>query len=213
MGNVGDTMALSVGFPVWVALIAIALLVAITLWANQRELAFEASEARASQAELRAATAEAIVTEQTVTQSATATAVAYVGAPEAAVDRSLDLILASERDPTDDHLRALNQEFGPGALAFVRPEVEHLLSGGFHLGGDSGYERTFLASANPAPDQATVRTRERWTYDERDRTDRRVRCLIETSEQTYMLQRVGRDWQVSAIDLAASSRADCPAAA
>jgi hypothetical protein len=206
-------MALSVGFPVWVALIAIALLVAITLWANQREVAFQASEARASQAELRAATAEAIVTAQTVMQSATATAVAYVGAPEAAVDRSLDLILATERDPSDDHLRTLNQEFGPGALAFVRPEVEHLLSGGFHLGGDSGYERMILATANPAPEQATVRTRERWTYDERDGTDHRVRCLIETSEQTYTLQRVGRDWQVTEIELASSTRADCPAAA
>jgi hypothetical protein len=212
MGNVGDIMALSVGFPVWVALIAIALLVAMTLWANQRELAFQASEARASQAELRAATAEAIVTAQAVMQSATATAVAYVGAPEAAVDRSLDLILMTERDPTDDHLRTLNEEFGPGALAFIRPEVEHLLSGGFHLSGDSGYERTVMSSANPAPDQATVRTRERWTYDERDGTDRRVRCLIETSEQTYTLQRVGHDWQVTTIDLAASSRADCPAA-
>jgi type II secretory pathway pseudopilin PulG len=206
-------MALSISFPVWVAFIALALLIAMTLWANQRELAFQASEARASQAELRAATAEAIVTAQTVIQSSTATAVAYVGAPEAAVDRSLDLILATEREPTDERLRSLNQELGPGALAFVRPEVEHLLSGGFHLGGDSGYERTILASATPAPDEATVRTRERWTYDERDSIDHRVRCLIETSEQTYTLQRVGRDWQVSAIDLAASSRADCPATA
>src|SRR3954452_3852009 len=144
-------MALSVGFPIWVALVAIALLVAMTLWANQRELAFQASEARASQAELRAATAEAIVTAQTVMQAATATAVAYVGAPEAAVDRSLELILATERDPTDDRLRTLNQEFGPGALAFVRPEVEHLLSGGFHLGGDSGYERMVLTIASPSP--------------------------------------------------------------
>ena len=104
MGNVGDIMALSVGFPVWVALIALTLLVALTLWANQRELAFQASEARASQAELRAATAEAIVTAQAVMQSATATAVAYVGAPEAAVDRSLDLILATEREPTPDQI-------------------------------------------------------------------------------------------------------------
>lgn len=206
-------MALSVGFPIWVALVAVALLVAMTLWANQRELAFQASEARASQAELRAATAEAIVTAQTVMQAATATAVAYVGAPEAAVDRSLEMILATERDPTDDRLRTLNQEFGPGALAFVRPEVEHLLSGGFHLGGDSGYERMVLTIASPSPEQATVRTRERWTYDERDGTDRRVRCLIETSEQTYTLQRVGHDWQVTDIELASSSRADCPAAA
>ena len=143
-------------------------------------------------------------------QSATATAVAYVGAPEAAVDRGLELIFVTEREPTDDHLRTLNQAFGPSALGFIRPEVEHLLSGGLHLGGDSGYDRAVLDISNPAPEQATVRTRERWTYDERDVTDRRVRCLIETSEQTYTLQRVGRDWQVQDIQLMTSSRRDCP---
>ena len=203
-------MALTIGFPVWIAFIALGLLVAITIWTNQRELAFQASEARASQAELRAATAEAIVVAQTVMQSATATAVAYVSSPEAALDRSLSIVLQAEREPTDENLRALNQDLGPSALGFVRPEVEHLLSGALHLGGDSGYEREILATTMPAPDQATVHTRERWTYDERDAGDRRVRCLIESSEQTYTLQRVGRDWQVADIQLITSSRRDCP---
>jgi hypothetical protein len=203
-------MALTIGFPVWIAFIALGLLVAMTIWTNQRELAFQASEARASQAELRAATAEAIVVAQAVMQSATATAVAYVSSPEAALDRSLSIVLQAEREPTDENLRALNQDLGPSALGFVRPEVEHLLSGALHLGGDSGYEREVLATAMPAPDQATVHTRERWTYDERDAGDRRVRCLIESSEQTYTLQRVGRDWQVADIQLITSSRRDCP---
>ncbi len=204
-------MALTIGFPVWIAFIALGLLIAMTVWTNQRELAFQASEARASQAELRAATAEAIVAAQAVMQSATATAVAYVSSPEAALDRSLRLVLQAEREPTDENLRALNQELGPSALGFVRPEVEHLLSGALRLGGDSGFEREVLATATPAPDQATVQTRERWTYDERDASDRRVRCLIESSEQTYTLQRVGRDWQVEDIQLITSSRRDCPA--
>jgi hypothetical protein len=203
-------MALTIGFPIWIALVALGLLIAMTIWTNQRELAFQASEARASQAELRAATAEAIVAAQTVMQSATATAVAYVSSPEAALDRSLGVVLRAEREPTEDNLRSLNQELGPSALAFVRPEVEHLLSGALHLGGDSGYEREVVANGVPAPDQAIVQTRERWTYDERDASDRRVRCLIETSEQTYTLERAGRDWQVQDIQLITSSRRDCP---
>ena len=203
-------MALTIGFPIWIALVALGLLIAMTIWTNQRELAFQASEARASQAELRAATAEAIVAAQAVMQSATATAVAYVSSPEAALDRSLGVVLRAEREPTEDNLRSLNQELGPSALGFVRPEVEHLLSGALHLGGDSGYEREIVASAVPAAEQATVQTRERWTYDERDASDRRVRCLIETSEQTYTLQRAGRDWQVQDIQLITSSRRDCP---
>src|SRR5918911_844841 len=93
------------------------------------------------------------------------------------------LLLAAERDPSLERLRALSDAFGPAALAMVRPEVEHLLSGGLHLGGSSDYELTVLATETPGPDQADVRTRERWVYDERAADDRRARCLVETSEQ------------------------------
>ena len=99
--------------------------------------------------------------------------------------------------------------FGPAALAVIRPEVEHLLSGGLHLAGVSGYEVSVLTTANPSPDQAEVRTQERWTYDERNANDQRARCLVERSEQTYTLQQAGPEWQVADIQLATSSRTDC----
>ncbi len=202
-------MALTQVLPVWIALIALGLLVAVVIWANQRESDLQATEVRASEAESRAATAEAIVTLQAASRAATATALAYAGSPEAAIDRSLSLVLATEREPTDPHLRSLSDAFGPGALAVMRPEVEHLLSGGLHLGGESGYDLTVLTSDVPVPDQAQVRTRERWTYDERNADDQRTRCLVETSEQTYMLQKVGPDWQVQDIQLGPLSRTAC----
>jgi hypothetical protein len=182
----------------------------VVVWANQRDLALQASEARASQAEARAATAEAAMTAQAQIAAATATALAYASSPEAAVDRSLSLVLAAERDPTEQRLRALNDAFGPAALAVMRPEVEHLLSGGLHLGGASGYDLTVLGTGYPNPDQAEVRTRERWTYDERNAADQRARCLVETSDQTYTMQRLGLEWQIADIELVSSTRADCP---
>jgi hypothetical protein len=203
-------MALTQVLPVWIALIALGLLVAVLIWANQRESALQASEVRASEAESRAATAEAIVTAQADNRAATATALAYAGSPEATIDRSLGLVLATERQPTDQHLRSLSDAFGPAALAVMRPEVEHLLSGGLHLGGESGYDLTVLATDLPEPDQAQVRTRERWTYDERNGDDQRARCLVENSEQTYLLQKVGPDWQVEDIQLGALTRTTCP---
>ena len=136
-------------------------------------------------------------------------ALAYANSPEAAVDRSLNLVLAAEQEPTEQRLKALNDAFGPGAMAFIRPEVEHLLSGGLHLGGASGYDVSVLTTVNPSPDQAEVRTQERWTYDERNAREERARCLIERSEQTYTLQRAGPEWQVADIQLATSSRTDC----
>jgi len=197
-------------FPVWVALAALTLLVAMVVWSNQRELVLQASEVRASNAEARAATAEAVVTAQARTQAATATAFAYSTSPEALVDRGLSLVLAAERGPTEARLRALNVVFAPAALAILRPELEHLLSGGLHLGGKSGYELFVLATDHPGPDQAQVRTRERWTYDERTENDQRARCLVETSEQIYTLRRAPPDWSVVEIELLSASRADCP---
>ena len=203
-------MALTQVLPVWIALIALGLLVGVLIWANQRESALQASEVRAGEAESRAATAEAIVTAQAEIRAATATALAYAKSPEAAVDRSLGLVLVTEREPTEQHLRSLGDTFAPAALAVMRPEVEHLLSGGLHLGGQSGYDLTVLAADVPGSDQAQVRTREHWTYDERDKDDQRKRCIVESSEQTYLLQKVGPDWQVEDIQLGALSRTDCP---
>ncbi|MBV9329149.1 MAG: hypothetical protein JO352_36055 [Chloroflexi bacterium] len=196
--------------PAWMTLIALLLLVAVVLWANQRDQALQVSEARVGQAEARAATAEAAVTAQAEMQAATATALAYTSSPAAAVDRSLSLVLAAEREPTDQRLRALSDAFGPSALSVVRPEVEHLLSGGLHLADDSGYDLNVVTTTSPGPDEAQVQTRERWTYDERGADDHRARCLIETSEQTYILQKPGVDWQVADIQLGSSTRADCP---
>jgi hypothetical protein len=195
---------------VWIALLAVSALVAVVIWANQRETKLQASETRVVQAEARAATAEAIVTVQTETQAATATALSYANSPQAALDRSLALVLAAEREPTEERLKELSAAFGPPALAVIRPEVEHLLSGGLHLGGGSAYDLSVLDTSSPTPDQAQVRTRERWTYDEVNSDNQRARCLVESGEQTYTLQRAGADWQVTDIELGASSRADCP---
>jgi hypothetical protein len=197
-------------FPVWVALAALTLLVAMVIWSNQRELVFQASEVRASQAEARAATAEAVVTTQASTQAATATAFAYSTSPEAVVDRGLSLVLSAGRDPTEARLRAVNDVFAPAALNILRPELEHLLSGGLHLGGESGYELFVLTTDHPAAEQAQVRTRERWTYDERSESDKRARCVVETSEQIYTLRRAAPDWRVVEIEILSASRADCP---
>jgi hypothetical protein len=203
-------MAITAALPVWIALLAVGALVAVLIWANQREVRLQASETRVVQAEARAATAEAVVTVQAQTQAATATAVSYANSPQAALDRSLALVLAAERDPTEQRLKALNAAFGLTAMAVIRPEVEHLLSGGLHLGGGSAYEVSLLSVASPTPDQVEMRTRERWTYDELNSDNERARCLVESSEQTYTLQRVAADWQVTDIELGASSRADCP---
>ncbi len=202
-------MAIAGAFPWWITLVAVLLLAAMVVWANQREAALRASDARANQAEARAEIAEALVTAQAQAQVATATALAQSRSPAAAVDRSLSVLLAAERDPSDERLRALNDTFGPAALEVVRPEVEHLLSGGLHLSPGSVYEFNVVASDSPAPDQAEVRTRERWTYDERTADDKRARCLVEISEQLYRLRRAGSDWQIADIHLATSSRMDC----
>lgn len=202
-------MAIAGAFPWWITLVAVLLLAAMVVWANQREAALRASDARANQAEARAEIAEALVTAQAQAQVATATALAQSRSPAAAVDRSLSVLLAAERDPSDERLRALNDTFGPAALEVVRPEVEHLLSGGLHLSPGSVYEFNVVASDSPAPDQAEVRTRERWTYDERTADDQRARCLVEISEQLYRLRRAGSDWQIADIHLATSSRMDC----
>src|SRR5262245_11330988 len=155
-------MAMTDVLPAWVALAALVLLAGMVYWTFERQAVYQAGEVRVSQAEARVATAEAALDAMTRRQTATATAVAYATGPEAAVDRSLGIVLAAGQEPTDQRLRALNDVFAPPALTVMRPEVEHLLSGGLHLGGQSNYEVTVLATAYPSTDQAQVRARERW---------------------------------------------------
>jgi hypothetical protein len=195
--------------PAGVALVALALLAAMVFWTSQRQAVWQAGEVRVSEAEARVATLETALSSLTQMQRATATALAYTGSPAAAVDRSLGLVLAAQREPTDQRLRTLNDTFAPAALVVVRPEVEHLLSGGLHLGDQSTYVLDVVATAYPSPDQAQVRTRERWTYDERTQNNERARCLVETSDQTYTLQRAGPEWRVVDIEVTAASRTDC----
>jgi hypothetical protein len=195
--------------PAGVALVALALLAAMVFWTSQRQAVWQAGEVRVSEAEARVATLETALSSLTQMQRATATALAYAGSPTAAVERSLGLVLAAEREPTDQRLRTLNDTFAPAALVVVRPEVEHLLSGGLHLGDQSTYVLDVVATAYPSPDQAQVRTRERWTYDERTQNNVRARCLVETSDQTYTLQRAGPEWRVVDIEVTAASRTDC----
>jgi hypothetical protein len=202
-------MAITDALPAWVALAALALLAAMVYWTFQRQAVWQAGEARVSQAEARVATAEAALDAMARRQSATATAVAYAASPEAAVGRSLAVVLAAGQEPTEQRLRALSDAFAPAALSVMRPEVEHLVSGGLHLGGQSTYELMVLETAYASADQAQVRARERWTYDERRADNERARCLIESSEQIYTLNRAGSDWRVVDIDVIASSRADC----
>ena len=59
-------------------------------------------------------------------------------------------------------------------------------------------------------DHAQVRTTERWLYDERDASDRRLRCFTEDSDQTYVLVRQGQDWIVDEVQLGSTRRTDCP---
>ena len=160
-------------------------------------------------ADAQASSAEAALTAIVATQAATATALAEIGAPTSGLKRALDLLLTVDRDPSEPHLTALSDAFASQALNLIRPEIEHLLSGGLRLSGDSGYSIDVLAVSENG-DQATVDTREQWTYDERDADDHQVRCVQEQSEQTYTLQRTSAtSWLVDDVHLLSSTRQDC----
>src|SRR6266852_3135413 len=61
-----------------------------------------------------------------------------------------------------------------------------------------------------AQDRAQVHTVEQWLYDERDDADRRLRCFIEDSDQTYVLLLNTPNWVVDEVQLGATHRLDCP---
>jgi len=55
-----------------------------------------------------------------------------------------------------------------------------------------------------------VHTVERWLYDERDDADKRIRCFVEDSDQSYLLLLNAQNWVVDEVQLGATHRSDCP---
>src|SRR5438132_6333234 len=194
---------------------------AAVLWMDQQSARARLAEAqlgpalaRADAAEARAVKAEASLTavaQQRIAEAAaTATAVARVAEPQRALERNLARLFAVFQDPTGSGYAQLADFFSAPALQTLRPEADYLRSTGRHLGGAS----TFNVNASPpeqlAPDRAQVHTAERWLYDERDDTDRRLRCFIEDSDQNYVLLLNGQNWVVDEVQLGATHRSDCP---
>jgi hypothetical protein len=144
-------------------------------------------------------------------QAATATAVAAAASqPEVSLRNALDLVLQAYKDPSDARLNALQAAFDPPALAIERPEAEHLISGGTHLGGQSAYEIQSLQTLEQTDDRAQIQTREQWVYDEVDAQNRRSRCVREETEQTYTLRRAPAGWIVADVSLTGPGRrSDC----
>src|SRR5579871_1332582 len=173
---------------------------------------------RATTAEARAARAEASLTaieiQQVAQAGATATAVAVASEPQRALERILARLFAVYQDPTGAGYGQLSEVFSADALQVVRGEADYLRGNGEHLGGIS----TFNVNASPveqlAPDRAQVHTNESWTYDERDDSDKRVRCFVEVSDQTYVLTLNGSQaWIVDSVQLGGTQRSNCPAGA
>jgi type II secretory pathway pseudopilin PulG len=194
---------------------------AAVLWLDQQsararlaEAQLEPALARADAAEARAVKAEASLTaiaqQRAVEAAATATTVARVAEPQRALERSLGRLFAVFQEPTGAGYAQLPDLFSLPALQTLRPEADYLRSTGRHLGGAS----TFNVNASPpeqlAQDRAQVHTVEKWLYDERDDTDKRLRCFIEDSDQNYVLLLNGQNWVVDEVQLGATHRSDCP---
>ena len=198
--------------PWLVALGMLAVVVGLAVWARQQDAARRLAEGRADAAEARLAIAEASLTAVARSSSAaTATAIAQTNQPEAALRRALDLVFEAYKDPTDGKLRALSDVFSPEALRDSSSlEAEHLISGGLHLAGGTPYVVEILATTPRGPDESEIKTRETWTYDEVDASNRRVRCVREESEQTYVLKRVPAGWLIQEVQLTGTTRrTDC----
>jgi hypothetical protein len=193
------------------ALGLLAVVAGLSVWARQQDTARRLAEGRAEAAEARLALAEATLTTIARTSAAaTATAIAETNPPEMALRRALDLVFEAYKDPNEGKLRALSDAFSPDALSFERTEAEHLISGGLHLAGGTPYEMVVLATTPHSADEAEVRTRETWTYDEVDAQNRRVRCVREESEQTYTLRRITAGWLIQDVQLSGTTkRNDC----
>jgi hypothetical protein len=194
---------------------------AAILWMDQQSARARLAEAelapalaRAEAAEQRAARAEASLTaianQRLAEAAATATAVSQANEPQRALERVLGRLFGVYQDPLGAGYDQLGQLFSPDALQAVRTEADYLRINGLHLGGAS----TFSVDPSPpnqlAPDRAEIHTTERWVYDERDAADRRQRCFIEDSDQTYQLRLNGQDWIVDQYQLVSTQRSSCP---
>src|SRR3979490_2909861 len=192
---------------------------AAVLWLDQQSARARLAEAqlapalaRADAAEARALKAEASLTaiaQQRVAEAAaTATVVARVAEPQRALERNLARLFAVFQEPTGGGYAQLADFFSAPALQTERPEADYLRSTGRHLGGAS----TFNISASPpdqlAAERAQTRTTEPWLDDERDASEKRVRCFIEDSDQTYVMRLNGQTWVVDEVQLGGTKRTD-----
>jgi hypothetical protein len=193
------------------ALAAAAVVIVLATWVRQQDVARRAAEARADVAESQLAVAEATLTAIARTSaSAAATARAESNLPDAALRRALQLVFEAYKEPTEARLRALSEAFSTDALSFERTEAEHLISGGLHLAGGTPFVLDILNTTARSPDEAEVKTHEVWTYDEVDAQNRRVRCVREESEQSYVLRRTSANWQIQEVQLNGTTRRnDC----
>jgi hypothetical protein len=192
-----------------------------TLWLDQQSARVRLAEAelqpalaRAAAAEARAARAEASLTaiarQRVVEAAATATVVAQANEPQRALENILGRLSGVFQDPAGSGYDRLTEVFSPDALQTMRPEADYLRARGLHLGGASTFHVEASAPQRVTPDQSRVHTVEQWVYDERDSADRRQRCFIEDSDQTYVLKMSSQTWIVDAIDLGTTHRQDCP---
>jgi hypothetical protein len=194
---------------------------AIIMWGDQQSARARLAEAelepaleRAQAAEARAVRAEASLTaialDRAATAAATATAVAAANEPQRALERILGRLFDVFQDPTGPAYDQLPDAFSQPALDTVRPEADYLRAYGLHLGGASTFNIDASAPEQISQDRAQVHTNETWLYDERNDADRRQRCFIEASDQTYVLVRNGQSWTIEEIQLGSTRRADCP---
>jgi hypothetical protein len=205
-----------------VPLTIVAVLVAAgMLWLDQQsarsriaEAALQPALARADAAEVRAVRAEASLTaialQRTAEASATATAVSQANEPQRALERILGRLFGAFQDPTGAAYNQLSDIFSPSALQLVRPEADFLRSTGRHLGGASTFTLDVSSPQQIAQDRSQLHSVERWLYDERDDADRRQRCFIEDSDQTYVLRLNGQMWLVEDVQLGTTHRSECP---
>jgi translation initiation factor 2B subunit (eIF-2B alpha/beta/delta family) len=181
------------------------------IWGRQQDSARRVAEARAEALEAEVAGLQVTVTAIVRAQAATATAVAVAAnQPEVSLRNALDLVLQAYKEPSDARLNALQAAFDPPALSIERPEAEHLISGGTHLGGQSAYQILSMQMTEQDDDRVQIQTREQWLYDEVDAQNRRSRCVREETEQTYTMRRAPAGWVVADVSLSgAGRRSDC----
>ena len=186
-------------------------LLAATLWARQQDQGRRVAEARADVAEAQLASAAASLTAIVGAQAtASATALAQASLPGPALERALNLVFAVYQDPTDEKLRGLGEAFGPAARAVFQREADHLRQDKLRLGGDSRFELTIVSTTpRSTAEQADIKTREIWIYDERNLAGVRTRCIREESEQTYAMRRTAGGWLAEEVQLGTSKRVDC----